>query len=76
MSGTSESVRKVNDLLLAMSGSHSASDGHYATNVVHTANETTITTKPLRPDLPAAEVTIDRARGDDGSVTVTVKRKR
>lgn len=59
-----------------MTGYHSANDGDYSTDVTHTANVTTVRTTPLRPELPAAEVEIDRHRGDDGSVTVTVARKR
>ena len=59
-----------------MSGQHSANDGDYATEVTHAANETTIRTTPLRKELPAAEVTVDRTRGDDGSVTVIVRRKK
>lgn len=59
-----------------MSGYSTANDRDYSTEVCHEANKTIIRTVPLRQELPAAEVTIDRTRGDDGSVTVIVERKK
>lgn len=55
--------------------SSSQGDGNYSMNTTNDGKQATVKVIPLKKELPAAEVSIDRTRDDDGSVTIIITRK-